>query len=152
MKRFKLLFAEDMLIIILESLISETFTPGKRKDATKTKMQSYKSYANDANEILSTTTDKRTTDERIELSYRTLNSKVLQHIETHRDAQERKALQKIEETLEREYKFYQVKTNAKGKDEEKVPEMLLRLAADDTIKKLCKISSQYTNILMKVRD
>jgi hypothetical protein len=89
---------------------------------------------NDCNDVLSTTTDKRTTDERIEGSFRTLQNKTAQNAESQRDTQERKTLQQIEERLEREYKFYQVKTGSKDQPQEKVPEILLREAADETIK------------------
>lgn len=107
---------------------------------------------NDCNDVLSTTTDKRTTDERIEGSFRTLQNKTAHNTESQRDTQERKTLQQIEERLEREYKFYQVKTGAKDQPQEKVPEILLREAADETIKRLAKIAIQYTNILMKIKD
>lgn len=65
-----------------------------------------------------------------------MNNRTLKNTQTHREVQERKVLQRIEETLEREYKFYQVKMKSKEQNQEKVPEMLLREAADDTIKKL----------------
>lgn len=120
------------------SLIPDTFTPGKKKENMSSKLQHYQNYAtvsiNDCNDLLSTTTDKRTTDERIETTYRTLNGKAMQEAVTHRENQERKALQQIEERLEREYKFYQVKTSSKDQVHEKVPELLLREAADETIK------------------
>lgn len=140
----------------LSTMMGETYTPGKRKDAPGSKFQQYKNYAtlsiNDCNDMLSTTTDKRTTDERVENSYRNLKNKTFAHTETHRDVQERKALLQIEERLEREYKFYQVKTNAKDQHQEKVPEMLLREAADETIKKLAKMATQYSSVLNKIRD
>jgi hypothetical protein len=101
---------------------------------------------------LSTTDDKKTTDERVENSFRTMNNRTVHHVDTHRDLQVRKALQAIEDRLEREYKFYQVKTSTKDSTQEKVPEMLLREAADETIKKLSKMAPQYSNILFKIRD
>ena len=94
------------------SLVSDIFNSGKKKNGG-TKLQQYKQNAtinfNDWNEALSSTTDKRTTDERVE-SYRTMNNRTLKNTKTHREVQERKVLQQIEEVLEREYKFYQVKT------------------------------------------
>lgn len=82
------------------------------------------------------TTDKRTTDGRIEPSYRQAINKSLQgKIDSHKNAQERKALSQIEERLEREYKFYQVKTSM-NEQQEKVPEILLRDAADQTLQRL----------------
>ena len=136
------------------SLVTEIFGSGKKKNAGS-KIQQYKHYAamniNDCNDVLSTTTDKRTTDDRIE-SYRTINNRTFKNTETHREIQERKAIQQIEETLEREYKFYQVKTTSKDLSQEKVPELLLREAADETVRKLSKMAPNYASVLFRIRD
>ena len=76
-----------------------------------------------------------------ELTYKNNLSK----LESHRDMQEKKALLQIEERLEREYKFYQVKTSM-NEAQEKVPEILLRDAADQTLTRLSKMASQYSKI------
>lgn len=115
----------------------ESSTPNKAT-SSGSKLKPYQNYAtvciND-NEMLSTT-DKRTTDDRLEPSYRQPITKNLQtKIESHKNAQERKALSQIEERLEREYKFYQVKTSM-NEAQEKVPEILLRDAADQTLLRL----------------
>jgi hypothetical protein len=81
-----------------------------------------------------------------------MNNRTVHHADTHKNIQVRKALQAIEDRLEREYKFYQVKTSTKDSTQEKVPEMLLREAADETIKKLSKMAPQYSSILYKIRD
>ena len=134
--------------------MTEIFGSGKKK-SNNSKLQQYQNYAavnmNDCNDLLSTTTDKRTTDDRIE-SYRTINNRTFKTTETHREIQERKAIQQIEETLEREYKFYQVKTNSKDFAQEKVPEMLLREAADETVRKLSKMAPHYASVLFRIRD
>jgi len=142
------------LILAKNTNSVDALTPNKKEESGN-KVASYKAYAtmniNDCNEILSTTTDKRTTDERIESSYRTNLNKNLNKVDTHREAQEKKALQQIEERLEREYKFYQVKTSM-NEAQEKVPEILLRDAADQTIQRLSKISSQYSNVLNRIKE
>ena len=106
----------------------------------------------DWNDILSTTTDKKTTDERVDGSFRTMQNKTIQNVATHRDIQERKTLLQIEDKLERELKFYQVKLSSKDPSQEKVPELLLKEAADETLKKLAKIAPQYFNILTKLKN
>jgi len=129
---------------------TNSLTPAKQKDGSG-KLQNYHNYAtvsiNENNDVLSSTTDKRTTDDRMEHSYR-----MKKKTDTHREIQERKALQKIEEKLEREYKFYQVKTSPNDYNQEKVPEMLLREATDDTIKKLAGMMPAYSSVLFKIRD
>ena len=143
-------------IIISDTIINDTYTPGKKKENVASKLQHYKKFTtvsiNDWNDILSTTTDKRKTDERVEGSFRTIQNKTSHNVETQRDHQERKTLQQIEERLEREYKFYQVNTSTKDQTQEKVPEILLREAADETLKRLAKVATQYSNILMRIKD
>ena len=70
----------------------------------------------------------------------------------HRDVQERKTLMQIEEKLEREYKFYQVKISAKEQSQEKVPELLLKSAADEAASRLSKVVPQFSSILLKLMD
>lgn len=105
---------------------------------------------NDLNDFLSTTTEKQT-DERIENSNRTFR-KAVQNADAGKDLQLKKILQSIEETLEREYKFYKVKTSWKDQTEEIVPENLLKDAVDKTVKKLAKVATQYSRILLKIKE
>ncbi|CAI2382453.1 unnamed protein product [Moneuplotes crassus] len=125
--------------------IEGIFNSGRKKGASNRKyINNYQGIAsNDCNDLLSTTTD------RIE-SNRTIKNRGGLNAESHRDIQERKALQKIQETLEREYKFYQVSIKTKDQSQEKVPEILLRDASNDTIKKLCKIYPQFSTILAQI--
>lgn len=133
---------------------TEILTPNKITDSGG-KSKGYKNYAtlwiNDHNDVLSTTTDKRTTDERIESSYRANLQKNLGKLDSHKDVQEKKAIQQIEDRLEREYKFYQVKTSM-NEAQEKVPEILLRDAADQTLLRLSKLCTQYSKILGRVKE
>jgi tRNA G10 N-methylase Trm11 len=130
-------------------LMIDSLTPGKKKDGSvASKMQNYATVTIDEkNDILSTTTDKRTTDDRIENSHR--NKK---KIDVHKESKTGKTIQKIEEKLENEYKFYQLRTRTKDKNQEKVPEMLLREATDETIKRLSEMVPNHSSILYKIRD
>lgn len=132
----------------------DNITPSKLTGSGSKGTKGYKNYAtlwiND-NDMMSTTTDKRTTDDRIESSYRANLQKNMNKFDSHREQQEKKALTQIEERLEREYKFYQVKTSM-NEMQEKVPEILLRDAADQALTRLSKLSSQHSSLLTKVKE
>lgn len=130
----------------LASEIFNTNSSSKKKGPSK--LQQYKNY----NAFISHDPDQlSTTTDRIETN-RTIKNRMLKNSETQREQQEKKVLLQIEETLEREYKFYQVKSKVKEQVQEKVPEMLLREASDDTVKKLCKVYPAIANVLSRVRD
>lgn len=125
---------------------NERISPNKYTDKDS-KLHKYKHHASvnmqlHDNDVLSSTTDKRTTDDRIESSHRALTKEI----------RDRKKIQKIEEDLELEYKFYRFKTNAKDQNKEKLPEILLKEAAEKTLRNLAEIAPHYSSVLLKIRD
>lgn len=129
----------------------ENLTPAKLTDSGSKKRGFNYTIFNMNDNDLASTTDNATTGGRIESSYRANLQKNLNKLESHRENQEKKALQQIEERLEREYKFYQVKTSM-NEMQEKVPEILLRDAAEQALTRLCKISTQHSAILTRVKE